>query len=52
MAQKAPKQDNTDIPATIPSPKDDDSRLKEQDGQNRLLSEDQFMNRERLMGNE
>jgi hypothetical protein len=38
--------------STVPSPQDDDGRMKEQDGENRLQSEGDFMNRERLAGNE
>jgi hypothetical protein len=37
---------------TVPAPKDDDSRLKEQDGSNILLPESEFENRERMLMNE
>lgn len=50
--QKAPKQDNSGFGLKTPAPKDDDWRAKEQDGENRLLSEQDFNDRNRMAGNE
>jgi len=52
MAQKAPKQDNKGFGLKAGVGKDKDWKKTEQDGQNKLLKESEFMNRERLMGNE
>jgi|TARA_Y100000034_G_scaffold20431_1_gene23373 hypothetical protein len=53
MSQKAPKQDNKGYGlkagAGRPSPQ---SRKSEQDGQNRLLKESDFNDRNRMVGNE
>jgi hypothetical protein len=40
------------LDSMIPAPKDDDGRAKEQDGDNRLLGEGDFNNRERMREHE